>query len=431
MDKIGAAVWATGRAGRVIVEAGLTRPWLEFRGGIVYSPAKEGLDLGEACGLDVRARCAGLDGRRRRPGPARHRRRVLLRASGRRPRSPPRACGRTARGRTPSRSPGSSIRRRSWARRPPPSWMPRSRAAGQRILGTGFWDYLTITLPLASISNVLTFDEIRLERVADTSLWGHGILRDEGIGGPRRGRRRRVHDAQLPGRGADAARPSRAGLEHRRAGLRERARSCRRSGASGPGYVVEPGTICGHDRQVTRERPRRRPAGVAVARPVRPQPGSRRHGGLGAGRRRGRPAPSRPSSAATSSSTPTRRPAPGRWPRSGRCGRWRPACTRSTSWASGRSSARAGTRSAYPAISRSRSVSPRSASAATNAARIERALGRVDARRGPPRDDQVGGDGRDRPGDGRRRGPPDLLDREVVDERHRPAVADPRRRGPA
>ena len=54
MDKIGAAVWATGRAGQVIVNAGLTRPWLEFRGGIVYNPAKEGLDLGEACGLDVR-----------------------------------------------------------------------------------------------------------------------------------------------------------------------------------------------------------------------------------------------------------------------------------------------------------------------------------------------------------------------------------------
>jgi hypothetical protein len=54
MDRIGAAVWATGHAGRVIVEAGLTRPWLEFRGGIVYDPAKEGLDLGEACGLDIR-----------------------------------------------------------------------------------------------------------------------------------------------------------------------------------------------------------------------------------------------------------------------------------------------------------------------------------------------------------------------------------------
>src|SRR4029079_11400738 len=37
-----------------IVEAGLTRPWLEFRGGIVYDSAKDGLDLGQACGLDVR-----------------------------------------------------------------------------------------------------------------------------------------------------------------------------------------------------------------------------------------------------------------------------------------------------------------------------------------------------------------------------------------
>ncbi len=34
------------------------------------------------------------------------------------------------------------------------------------------------------MSNVLTFDEIRLERIADMTLWGHGILRDEGIGGP-------------------------------------------------------------------------------------------------------------------------------------------------------------------------------------------------------------------------------------------------------
>ena len=61
MDRIGAAVWATGHAGRVIVEAGLTRPWLEFRGGIVYDAAKDGLDLGQACGLDVRLGVAGLD----------------------------------------------------------------------------------------------------------------------------------------------------------------------------------------------------------------------------------------------------------------------------------------------------------------------------------------------------------------------------------
>ena len=46
-----------------------------------------------------------------------------------------------------------------------------ARAAGHRILGTGLWDYLTITLPLAAVSNVLAFDEIRLERVADMTLW--------------------------------------------------------------------------------------------------------------------------------------------------------------------------------------------------------------------------------------------------------------------
>ena len=54
MDTIGAAVWSTGHGGRVIVEAGLTRPWLAFRGGIAHDPAKDGLDLGDACGLGVR-----------------------------------------------------------------------------------------------------------------------------------------------------------------------------------------------------------------------------------------------------------------------------------------------------------------------------------------------------------------------------------------
>jgi hypothetical protein len=48
MERIGAAVWATGRAGQEIVRAGMGRPWLEFRGGIVFTPEKDGLDLGEA-----------------------------------------------------------------------------------------------------------------------------------------------------------------------------------------------------------------------------------------------------------------------------------------------------------------------------------------------------------------------------------------------
>ena len=232
MDRIGAAVWATGRAGRVIVEAGLTRPWLEFRGGIVYSPAKEGLDLGEACGLDVRLDAPvsmDIDAVLARPDID-----VVFYAGLGSPDEVAAACLRANRagkdaitiaGPRPSE-------RRSWARRPPPSSMPARRAAGQRIVGTGFWDYLTITLPLASLSNVLTFEEIRLERVADMTLWGHGILRDEGHRRSDRGRRRRLHDAQLPRRGPDAARRVER-PRARRAGLRERPGPVRRSAASG------------------------------------------------------------------------------------------------------------------------------------------------------------------------------------------------------
>jgi hypothetical protein len=54
VEKLGGAVWATGRAGREIVRAGIGRSWLVFRAGITYTAAKEGLDLGEACGLELR-----------------------------------------------------------------------------------------------------------------------------------------------------------------------------------------------------------------------------------------------------------------------------------------------------------------------------------------------------------------------------------------
>ena len=183
MDTIGAAVWSTGRAGRVIVEAGLTRPWLEFRGGIVYAPAKEGLDLGEACGLDVRLGApvsTDVDAVLARSDID-----VVFYCGIGTPAEVAAACLRANRAGKdaitisglvhPATILGASAAAELDA---------ASRATGQRILGTGFWDYLTISLPLTSLSNVLTYDEIRLERIADTSLWGHGILRDEGIGGP-------------------------------------------------------------------------------------------------------------------------------------------------------------------------------------------------------------------------------------------------------
>jgi len=126
-----------------------------------------------------------------------------------------------------------------------------ARAAGRRIVGTGLWDYLTITLPLAAMSNVLTFEEIRLERVADMTLWGHGILRDEGIGGPPEAagagfmmRNFLVEALMLLGEssGLELGEPVFESVPVLAGEHRERA-----------GYIVEPGTICGHDRVVTAE----------------------------------------------------------------------------------------------------------------------------------------------------------------------------------
>ena len=183
MEKIGAAVWATGHAGRVIVEAGLARPWLEFRGGIVYDPAKDGLDLGEACGLDIRLGApvsTDVDAVLVRPDID-----VVFYTGIGSPTEVAAACLRANQaGKDAITISGLVHPRTVLGARAAEDFDAASRATGRRILGTGFWDYLTITLPLASFSNVLTFDEIRLERVADTSLWGHGILRDEGIGGP-------------------------------------------------------------------------------------------------------------------------------------------------------------------------------------------------------------------------------------------------------
>ena len=124
-----------------------------------------------------------------------------------------------------------------------------ARAAGQRTLGTGFTDYLTVTLPLAAISNVLTFEEIRMERVADLTFWGHGILRDEGIGAPLESagpgfmmRNFLVETLSLVAEsaGLELDEPVFESVPVLSDVRRERA-----------GYVVEPGTICGADRRVS------------------------------------------------------------------------------------------------------------------------------------------------------------------------------------
>ena len=287
MDRIGAAVWATGHAGRVIVEAGLTRPWLEFRGGIVYDPAKDGLDLGEACGLDVRLGApvsTDVDAVLGRPDID-----VVFYTGIGSPTDVADACLRANRAGKDAITISGLVHPKTVLGATAAAELDAAaRAAGGRILGTGLWDYLTITLPLASLSNVLRFDEIRLERVADMSLWGHGILRDEGIGGPIEAagggfmmRNFLVEALMLlaESAGLDVDEPTFESTPVLTEVRRER-----------NGYVAEPGTIGGHDRRAAAEHPRRRTARVGVARALRPAAGARRHGGIRQGHRRRRPA---------------------------------------------------------------------------------------------------------------------------------------------
>jgi len=247
MDKIGAAVWATGRAGQEIVRAGLTRPWLEFRGGITFSAAKNGRDLGEACGLDVRLDApvsTDIDAVLARPDID-----VVFYAGLGNPSEVAAACLRSNRaGKDAITIAGLVHPATSLGAAAAAELDAGARAAGKRILGTGLWDYLTVTLPLAAVSNVLTFDEIRLERVADMTLWGHGILRDEGIGGPPESagagfmmRNFLIESTMLLAEscGLEIDEPVFESTPVLSEVRRERA-----------GYLVEPGTICGHDRRL-------------------------------------------------------------------------------------------------------------------------------------------------------------------------------------
>ena len=249
MDRIGAAVWATGHAGRVIVEAGLTRPWLEFRGGIVYSAAKEGLDLGEACGLDVRIGApvsTDVDAILARPDID-----VVFYAGIGTPAEVAAACLRANRAGKdaitiaglvhPRTILGTRGRRRAGRR--------RSRRwpsdPGHGLLG----------LPDDHPPARLHVERPGIRRDPPGARRGHDVVgpRDPARRGDRRSgrvRRRRLHDAQLPGRGAHAAR--RVVPAWSSTSRSSRASPCcpdvRRERA---GFVVEPGTICGHDRRVT------------------------------------------------------------------------------------------------------------------------------------------------------------------------------------
>ena len=183
MERIGAAVWGTGRAGQELVRAGLPRPWLDFRAGIVTSAAKDGLDLGAACGLGEHLDApvsTDVDAVLARPDVD-----VVFYAGLGTPAEVAAACGRVVEAGKDAITVSGLVHPATVLGTDGAAALDEvARRSGRRILGTGVWDYLTVTLPLASVSSVSAFDELLLERVADTSAWGHGVLRDEGVGGP-------------------------------------------------------------------------------------------------------------------------------------------------------------------------------------------------------------------------------------------------------
>ena len=250
----------------------------------MYDSAKDGLDIGEACGLDVRLGVpvsTDVDAVLARPDID-----VVFYTGIGNPTEVADACLRANRAGKDAITVSGLVHPKTVLGEAEAAALDAAaRVAGGRILGTGLWDYLTITQPLASLSNVLTFDEVRLERVADMSLWGHGILRDEGIGGPVEAagggfmmRNFLVEALMLLAESAglvvDEPRfECTPVLTARAERLRRRARDDRRARPAGD-----------------RRYPWRRAARVGVARSVRPGARARRDGGIGAGHRRRQPA---------------------------------------------------------------------------------------------------------------------------------------------
>ena len=245
------------------------------------------------------------------------------------------------------------------------------------------------------------------------SLWGHGILRDEGIGGPIESagggfmmRNFLVEALMLlaESAGLEVDEPTFESTPVLTDVRRERT-----------GYVVEPGTIGGHDRRVTANvRGGGRLVSVWRGRfDLQPE----RDGMEGSARVVVDGDPAFETIVRGDLFLDTYPPTGARAMAAVRPLRLLPPGLHTID--------ELGLRPVYrctaPARRRRRS---RAASASTNAARIERGLRRMDAH-GPALRHEVGGDRGDGPGDGRGRRAPDLLDGEVV---RRASPARPSRR---
>ncbi len=177
MERIRVAIWGTGRAGTELVKVGLTRPWVDLRAGIVFTPEKAGRDLGEIAGerslgipatLDADAVLARDDidlvffaGLGNNEEVAACCERAL-------------AAGKDVVTVTNLYHPVTALGEAKAA-----ELDATAKRSGARMVSTGlFPGFLMDFLPVATLSNIVSFEELRCERVADMSRYGDGVLRE-------------------------------------------------------------------------------------------------------------------------------------------------------------------------------------------------------------------------------------------------------------
>jgi 4-hydroxy-tetrahydrodipicolinate reductase len=248
VKQVGAAIFSTGRAGSELLKVGKTRPWLDIRAGVVFSKEKEGQEFGELCGepplgiaatLDYDAVVARPDiqvvlygGLGSGPEIAEYARRAV-------------SAGKdfitvagffhapTALGPDGARALDEAAKR-----------------GGGRAVGTGLYPgFLFDVFPIVMVSNAVSFEELRCERVADCTPWGDGVLRMMHIGEPPEAAAAELAEAdggllESAGTVSDSLGLAITGTSHRNEVITtDRLRES-------PRWRAEPGMIVGYHRRV-------------------------------------------------------------------------------------------------------------------------------------------------------------------------------------
>ncbi len=183
MEKVGAAIFSTGRAGSELLKVARTRAWIDVRAGIVYTPEKAGKDFGELCGEPANGIVAtdDFDAVVARPDIQV----VLFGGIGKAADIAGYARRAVAAGKDFITVAGFFHPRTALGDDGARALDEAARRGGGRVVGTGLYPgFLFDVFPIVMVSNAVSFRELRCERVANCTPWGDGVLRSMRIGEP-------------------------------------------------------------------------------------------------------------------------------------------------------------------------------------------------------------------------------------------------------